>query len=221
MLDLIAHNAARWNVVSARIDAGTRERRLVSGHAHLWLILDGAARVRFGADGQLLLRSEARMGAIAQRFERKHATGLEISPRCELVESLCQALAAHTDHERASAPGRDHAHRDLIWRRLWRARIFGEANAHRRVCLRELAQQAFSSPWHFQRQFQAVFGEPPGEWLDRLRFRRALELVQKTHLPVKKVASASGYDDAAVFSRWFRNHAGVSAARLRRHEAAA
>ncbi len=82
---------------------------------------------------------------------------------------------------------------------------------------RELAKLAGCSPTHLNRTFRRFFGEPPGSYANRLRLRRAAELLlAKPGLSIKEVAAEAGYGDALNFSTAFRRLFGRSPREFRR-----
>jgi AraC-like DNA-binding protein len=85
------------------------------------------------------------------------------------------------------------------------------AEHRRNLSLGELARAAHMSVFHFARRFKHRTGFTPMEYLEKLRISRAQELIlSEPEFSVKQIASATGYDDAAYFSRVFRKCTGVS-----------
>ena len=64
--------------------------------------------------------------------------------------------------------------------------------------------------------FTIETGVPPGRYLRELRLARAATLLLQTHLTVKQVMAAVGYNDASHFSRDFKRHHGLSPRALQR-----
>jgi AraC-like DNA-binding protein/ABC-type Fe3+-hydroxamate transport system substrate-binding protein len=62
----------------------------------------------------------------------------------------------------------------------------------------------------FSRSFKKIMGEPPIEYLTRLRIESAKELLSQQDCRIKEVSSAVGYDDEFYFSRIFHKAVGVS-----------
>ncbi len=90
---------------------------------------------------------------------------------------------------------------------------------HRRagepLSLRELADAAYASPYHFLRTFRGVTGLSPGRFLTAIRLKRAVRLLLTTDLPVTDVCYESGYRSLGTFTRRFTETIGVAPGRLR------
>ncbi|MGW6915834.1 helix-turn-helix domain-containing protein [Kitasatospora sp. NPDC054939] len=97
--------------------------------------------------------------------------------------------------------GGDHALSELL---AW---------AHRRLdrplTVTDLARRANTSPRHLGRQFRAVTGETPLQWLLTQRVRRAQELLEATDDGIEAVARATGMGTATTLRRQFKRVVGV------------
>jgi len=78
-----------------------------------------------------------------------------------------------------------------------------------------LAQMTGLSRAHFTRVFAAHFGSSPGDYVLDQRMRSAARLLESSELPIKAVASASGFRDANYFAKAFRRTFGVSPTEFR------
>lgn len=67
----------------------------------------------------------------------------------------------------------------------------------------------------FSRVFRNETGMSPKEYMQRLRLRKALMLLQDPDLTVSEIAHACGFADPAYFSRLIRTTTGLSPKRLR------
>ena len=105
---------------------------------------------------------------------------------------------------------------DITFRRLARARDLAGANFRERVRLADLAREACLSPFHFQRQFAAAFGETPHEFLTRLRIEHAKQALATDALSVTEVCFDSGYSSLGSFSSKFQSMVGQSPSEYRR-----
>lgn len=68
----------------------------------------------------------------------------------------------------------------------------------------------------FYSQFRKETGMTPNDWLQRLRLRRAEELLLSTDLTVESIAAEVGYPGAAYFCRVFRKYLGSPPGQFRR-----
>ncbi|MGZ0145641.1 helix-turn-helix domain-containing protein [Kribbella sp. WER1] len=73
----------------------------------------------------------------------------------------------------------------------------------------DLAKRAGTSPRHLGRQFRAVTGQTPLQWLLTQRVRRAQQLLESTDASVEKVAAATGLGTATTLRRHFQRVVGV------------
>jgi hypothetical protein len=72
------------------------------------------------------------------------------------------------------------------------------------------------SPYHFIRQFQAVFGETPHQYRLRARLDRAKYLLAVTDASVTDVCFEVGFSSLGSFSDWFARREGASPSIYRR-----
>jgi AraC family transcriptional activator FtrA len=73
----------------------------------------------------------------------------------------------------------------------------------------DLARHASTSPRNLGRQFRAVTGQAPIQWLLTQRVRRAQELLESTDESVEAVATATGMGTATTLRRQFKRIVGV------------
>ncbi len=90
-----------------------------------------------------------------------------------------------------------------------------ELHLDRAITLDELAGLSGFSKYHFHRIFQSFTNEPLYHFIIRLRVERAAALLVNRDDSVTEIAFACGFNDSATFSRAFKKHFGVSAARWR------
>ena len=102
-------------------------------------------------------------------------------------------------------------------RRIRRALAEMEANIEMPLPLAEISKRAGCRQRDLERRFNQAFGAPPRKVYQRIRLNAARNLVEDTTLSLSEVATRSGYDNGAAFSRAFRETFGLSprAARLR------
>lgn len=112
-------------------------------------------------------------------------------------------------------PGRTKAHRQQVFSRLQRTRLFMEGHRGQPVRSSELASLASLSACYYSRTFTAVYGERPQATAARIRLEYAAELLTMTSDPVASVASAAGFENCCSFARAFRAHFGVTASKYR------
>jgi len=74
----------------------------------------------------------------------------------------------------------------------------------------EVARYAAMSPFHFIRQFQAVFGVTPHQFRVRARLERAKVLLAAGHHSVTEVCMEVGFSSLGSFSDLFRRRMGAA-----------
>ena len=86
-----------------------------------------------------------------------------------------------------------------------------QIHEYARLCHRSLST--------FKRDFQSVYGIPPGRWLLEKRLNVARQLLLNTDKPVLDVVFESGFKHIAHFDRVFKKHFGSSPLRYRKQVA--
>ena len=94
-------------------------------------------------------------------------------------------------------------------------------NLHGQIRLSEIARECGLSISHFSRSFKASFGISTHHWLTQLRIEHAKDLMGQTTLSLTAIATQTGFNDQAAFTRTFHRLAGVSPGRWRRQYATA
>lgn len=96
-------------------------------------------------------------------------------------------------------------------RRLNAALDYIDRNLGQDISLMKLASIACFSPYHFHRLFTAFVGEPPAEYIRRLRLERAaIRLATDPATPVTEIALGCGFSSSALFCRLFRARFGMT-----------
>lgn len=81
--------------------------------------------------------------------------------------------------------------------------------------LRDIAQRAFMSPFHFHRVFQMITSSTPGRFLTALRMAKAKRLLLETDLTSTEVSIAVGYSSFGTFTTQFNKLVGMPPGRFR------
>lgn len=82
--------------------------------------------------------------------------------------------------------------------------------------LASYAESAFVSPGHLNRMVRKVTGKSVGAWIDIARLGQAKRLLRDTELPISEISVGVGLDDPSYFSRFFKNHAGLTPLQFRK-----
>jgi AraC-like DNA-binding protein/mannose-6-phosphate isomerase-like protein (cupin superfamily) len=102
--------------------------------------------------------------------------------------------------------------RDLVVR----VRRFMRDNLERPLGLEDLARSAGLNRHYFARAFKKVAGESPMRTLTTMRMEAARDLIMQTPLPLKYIATKTGFADEAHLSHTFQRLVGYSPGSLRR-----
>jgi AraC-like DNA-binding protein len=105
---------------------------------------------------------------------------------------------------------------DGAFRRLCAARDRLREMDERSLTIDELAREAAVSPFHFIRQFHALFGTTPHQYRLDARIRRARELLASGRCSVTDACVEVGFTSLASFSHLFERRVGVRPAEYRR-----
>ena len=84
------------------------------------------------------------------------------------------------------------------------------------VSMEQIAATVGVHPSHLNRVFRAHMNQTPGDYLRGIRMERATREVLVSDLPLKAIASRTGFADQAHFTREFRRNHGVSPLEMRR-----
>ena len=87
--------------------------------------------------------------------------------------------------------------------------------------LDEVADKVGLSLRSFRRRFKDATGEPPMQYLQRIRLETAKQLLATSILGVDQIAYRVGFDDASYFSRLFKRKAGVTPSEYRAQRSSA
>ncbi|MEK6322206.1 MAG: helix-turn-helix domain-containing protein [Acidobacteriota bacterium] len=94
---------------------------------------------------------------------------------------------------------------------------FMNANLQRRISLTELADAANLSPTHLSRLFKNQTKLSPGEYLIKLRMKKARHLLATSLLSIKQIMALVGYSDRSNFVRHFKRYFGLLPSEYRKH----
>jgi AraC family transcriptional regulator len=102
--------------------------------------------------------------------------------------------------------------------RVMRAVVAIERDLNATLSLPELAAHACLSPFHFHRLFAAVVGEPPAEYIRRLRLERAAHELATSRRAVTDIGREAGYGSQSAFTRAFGERFGCAPGVFRERE---
>jgi AraC-like DNA-binding protein len=85
--------------------------------------------------------------------------------------------------------------------------------------LEDLLKIAHMSRSNLMRVFRKATGQPPIEYLVRLRIQRSMEMLSNTDLSITEIAMEIGFNDSNYFTRQFRAAAGMPPTAYRKRKA--
>jgi len=91
---------------------------------------------------------------------------------------------------------------------VWKARRFIEQNSTDVISLSAVAKVANISPTHLSEKFKQITGTKFVDYVARVRFERARELLGRADLRVSEIAFAVGFQSLSQFNRVFKRLSG-------------
>lgn len=80
-----------------------------------------------------------------------------------------------------------------------------------KISLEQISKNLYLSPFYISKIFKEQIGEPPINYLIKIRLEKAKELLQgQNNLSIKEISATVGYNDAYHFSKLFKKYYGVS-----------
>lgn len=96
-----------------------------------------------------------------------------------------------------------------------RSKQFIDLHFAERITLRQMAGQAFLSPFHYIRQFRNFYGQTPGQYLITVRIRNARELLAGG-ATVRDACLDTGFSSPTTFCTLFRRMTGSTPSAYRK-----
>lgn len=93
---------------------------------------------------------------------------------------------------------------------IWKARRFIEQHAHDELSLTKVARTVNVNPTHLSEKFKQVTGIKFVDYVARVRFEKARELLRDGDLRVSEIAFAVGFQSLSQFNRVFKKLSGKS-----------
>ena len=146
---------------------------------------------------------------------RQYIERADLFLRAELAAATMSEFATF-DNERAKP-----THGGLAPWQIRRLKTHIEANLDATIRVKELAELARLSSFHFCRAFRESFGDSPHGYVMRRRVERAQGLMLTTNASLGQIAADCGLADQAHFNKLFRRFVGESPGMWRRARATA
>jgi AraC family transcriptional regulator len=159
--------------------------------------------------------------AVSSALEGERETARQYIERADLFlrsepSAPAGGVIAILENERAKPPRGGLA----PWQ-IRRVKTHIEANLDASIRVKELAELAKLSSFHFCRAFRDSFGDSPHGYVMRRRLERAQGLMLATNASLGQIAADCGLADQAHFNKLFRRFVGESPGMWRRARATA
>lgn len=106
-----------------------------------------------------------------------------------------------------------------LYRRVVQAKLFIDAHYDQKIDLRDIADEAYFSKFHFTRLFKTIYNKTPHQYLISVRIERS-KLLLAEGMPVSAACFTVGFESAASFSALFKRIAGMAPAAYSRQQVA-
>jgi len=93
---------------------------------------------------------------------------------------------------------------------IWKARKFIKEHSAEELSLTKVAKEANISRNHLSEKFKQVTGTNFVEYVARVRFEKACELLRDVDLRISEIAFAVGFQSLSQFNRVFKKFSGKS-----------
>lgn len=94
--------------------------------------------------------------------------------------------------------------------------LYIDTHLSRAIGIKELADIACFSPFHFQRIFLTLVGETVGQYQQRKRLERATQLLMEDQKSILEIALETGYETPAALTKLFKRWTGDTPTSFRR-----
>ena len=84
------------------------------------------------------------------------------------------------------------------------ASAYMEANYMQELSLQKVAEYVSLNPWYFSSQFKKYMGISMGEYLNQVRIKAAVNLMEERDLKIGEIAELVGFKDSAYFGSVFK-----------------
>lgn len=92
-----------------------------------------------------------------------------------------------------------------------------EHNLGKKIELKDLADNAFLSKYHFHRIFHSVVGEPVAEYIRKRRLNKAADELLNTDNKIVDIALKYQFNSQEVFTKAFKKFYGIPPREFRRN----
>lgn len=84
------------------------------------------------------------------------------------------------------------------------------------ITLNDVAKHVFLSPIYFSSYFKKKTGEKYSDYLQNIKLKKAIELLEDTDIKIPAIAEMSGFKDTNYFHKFFKNQTGFTPSEYRK-----
>ena len=99
-----------------------------------------------------------------------------------------------------------------LYRRIVQAKLFIDENFSKPIDLRNIADEAFFSKFHFLRLFSQAYGKTPNQYLQFVRIQKAKEFLKNNNITAAQVCFEVGFESISSFTSLFKRYTGFTPA---------
>jgi AraC-like DNA-binding protein len=212
-------------VLDYRLDSGANQVRLRSADG---IESDVDARSRLPKSATETAQWESRGGTASLLSERNGQAGVICAEAVRIAQDICHAVQRDPESARvaalqlvtlltpSTAAGKANARGGLAPWQMRKIDQYLRVHLTRSVRVDELANQVPMSVSYFHRAFKETYGDPPHEYIIRLRVELAQKLMLTSADSLTQIALACGFANHAHLSKSFRRLVGEPPSAWRR-----
>lgn len=200
----------REDIVSS-MEAALKKGQLEMAQAKWLQLLGGIRRDRYNAFSFAIHYVDKMCSALEAEY------GLEGAEPIDGALTSLSGLQAHMDGRltriAGAAASQQQQLADLLYDAVWREiyKLYDDENC----CSQTIADQLGMSQGYLSRQFRAGTGMSINDAVQRVRIKKACELLGQSSLPVEQIARQVGYSNTKYFFTLFKKNVGKTPAQFR------
>ena len=139
--------------------------------------------------------------------QEQQSIGYELSIKAE----ICRALVLLLRYEARELLSSDaYKVRQNELQRLGPVLKYIEENYNEKLNGEQLSDLVNISYYHFCRLFKQVTGKTVTEYINKVRIKNSIDMLNNTNLNITEISLASGFTDINYFIRLFKTHVGIT-----------
>lgn len=149
------------------------------------------------------------------RFESliSNYSGCDLTSMLKAKAALFEIIAFYIEHAASETVS---IHDSVETEKLNDVLDYMESHLTEDIAVETLARIACLHPNYFIRFFKKYTGSAPIQYLNKIRLEKAKNLLTATTMPIKEIASTTGFHDLFYFSKTIKAHTGFSPSEFRK-----